>query len=156
METANDKTREISLSRLLQAPVALVWEVFSSPDHLGQWWGPDGFSNTIKQMDLRAGGEFELVMHGPDGKDYYNLSVFEEIVPLKKIVYRHVSEPVHLTTITFTAQGDQTLLTWHMLFGSEEKLSLVIRTYRADAGLIQNVERLRSYLNRMATGEKQL
>ena len=57
----NEKTstanRELKLSRTLNAPVELVWEVWTDPHHLKQWWGPDGFSNTIGKMEVKPGGE---------------------------------------------------------------------------------------------------
>ena len=78
--------RELLLTRLLNAPIELVWEVWTDPKHLAQWWGPNGFSNTISQMDVQPGGEWNLVMHGPDGKDYKNKSVFKEVVMHRKLV----------------------------------------------------------------------
>ena len=81
------KDRELLISRKLNAPVDLVWEAWSHAEHIAQWWGPDGFTTTITKMDMRPGGEWNLVMHGPDGTDYDNKSIFREIVPLKKIVY---------------------------------------------------------------------
>ena len=59
--------------------------------HIKNWWGPDGFTNTITKMELVPGGEWDLVMHGPDGTDYKNKSVFKEVVRHKKIVYEHIS-----------------------------------------------------------------
>src|SRR5688572_27857058 len=92
---------ELRLTRLLNAPVELVWEVFTDPEHIKQWWGPNDFTNTITKMEIEPGGEWDLVMHGPDGTDYKNKSVFKEIVKHKKIVYDHVSRPRFLTTIEF-------------------------------------------------------
>jgi uncharacterized protein YndB with AHSA1/START domain len=58
--------RELVITRELNAPIELVWEVWTNPEHLAQWWGPDGFTNTISKMDMNPGGEWDLVMHGPD------------------------------------------------------------------------------------------
>jgi len=71
--------RVISISRLLDAPIDLVWEVWTDPEHIKNWWGPDGFTNTIQLMDMKEGGEWNLIMHGPDGTDYKNKSVFMEV-----------------------------------------------------------------------------
>ena len=144
------KDRELFLSRTLDAPVALVWEMFADPTHIVNWWGPNGFTNTIHKMDFRPGGEWNLVMHGPDGTDYDNKSIFTEIIPFKKIAYNHVSWPAITATISFEARGEQTFITWHMLFASAEELIEVVRIHKADEGLKQNVDRWASYLAKQA------
>jgi uncharacterized protein YndB with AHSA1/START domain len=145
METSNTKDREISLSRTINAPVALVWEVWTKPEHIANWWGPNGFTNTITTMDMVPGGEWNLIMHGPDGTDYKNRSVFKEMVVNKKIVFEHYA-PNFIATITFEEQGDKTLLNWHMLFESAELFIQVVKTFKADEGLKQNVDKLEVYL----------
>ena len=112
---SNTSDREIRISRLLDAPVELVWEVWTNPEHIKNWWGPNGFTNTITKMDLKPGGEWNLVMHGPDGTDFKNKSVFKEIVALEKIVFEHIG-PNFLATIEFKGNGNKTQLDWHMLF----------------------------------------
>jgi uncharacterized protein YndB with AHSA1/START domain len=133
----NDKSsthdRELIITRKLNAPVELVWEVWTQPEHIAKWWGPDGFTNTIMKMDLVPGGVWELVMHGPDGKDYQNKSIFKEVVPLK-------------TTVEFEAQGEETFLRWHMLFESAEQMIRIVKSNNAAEGLKQNVEKLSVYL----------
>ena len=79
METNDTKDRELLLTRVLNAPVALVWEAFTNAEHIANWWGPNGFTNTITVMDVKPGGEWQLVMHGPDGTDYKNRSIFKEV-----------------------------------------------------------------------------
>jgi uncharacterized protein YndB with AHSA1/START domain len=54
--------RELLISRLLDAPIKLVWEVWTNPDHIKNWWGPNGFTNTIHLMDVKVGGEWDLAM----------------------------------------------------------------------------------------------
>ncbi|MBW4889812.1 SRPBCC family protein [Mucilaginibacter sp. HMF5004] len=147
MESNSTKDRELVITRKLDAPVALVWEVWTNAEHIANWWGPDGFTNTITKMDITPGGEWDLVMHGPDGTDYKNKSVFKEVVPFKKIVYQHVSAPKFIATITFEEQGEQTLLNWHMLFETAEQFIQVVKTFKADEGLKQNIEKLNVYLS---------
>jgi uncharacterized protein YndB with AHSA1/START domain len=148
MENAKNSThdRELLLSRTLNAPVALVWEVWTQAEHIANWWGPDGFTNTINRMDFTPGGEWDLIMHGPDGTDYKNKSIFREIVRHKKIVYEHVSAPRFTATIRFEEKGEQTLITWHMLFESAEEFIRTVKTFKADEGLKQNLEKLGRYL----------
>jgi len=151
MENKKNSTRdrELTLSRKLNAPVELVWEAWTKPEHIANWWGPDGFTNTISTMDVKPGGEWNLVMHGPDGRDYDNKSVFREIVLHKKIVYEHVSYPKFIATIEFEEQGEATFITWHMLFASAEEFIQVVKTFKADEGLKQNIEKLSRYLTGM-------
>jgi PhnB protein len=145
-EKNNTADRELIISRLLNAPIDLVWEVWTNAEHIKNWWGPNGFTNTISTMDMKKGGEWNLIMHGPDGTDYKNKSVFKEIVKHKKIVYEHVSGPKFLATIEFESQGEKTFLKWHMLFQSKEEFIQTVKTFKADEGLRQNVEKLNHYL----------
>jgi uncharacterized protein YndB with AHSA1/START domain len=148
MENVKDNTqdRELFVTRTINAPVELVWEVWTKPEHIAKWWGPDGFTNTITKMEVRPGGVWELIMHGPDGTNYPNKSIFREIVPLKKIVYEHVSEPHILATISFEKKGKQTVIIWHALFDSREAFIEVVKKHKADVGFKQNVEKMSVYL----------
>jgi len=113
-ESAAD--REFVTSRLIDAPRERVFRAFSDPVHLAQWWGPTGFSSTFHEFDLRPGGAWRFVMHGPDGRNYRNDSVFLEVVPPERIVFEHLSGHHFLMTITFAAQGDSTLVGWRQVF----------------------------------------
>jgi uncharacterized protein YndB with AHSA1/START domain len=143
---SNTADRELTVTRLLNAPIKLVWKVWTDPKHIAQWWGPTGFTNTISKMDVKSGGEWDLVMHGPDGTDYKNKSVFKEIIVHKKIVYDHVSGPKFVATINFEERGEQTFITWHMLFETAEEFIRTVKTFKADEGLKQNLAKLEAYL----------
>lgn len=153
---SNTADRELIMSRLLNAPVDLVWEVWTNPEHIKNWWGPDGFTNTIHKMDFKPGGEWNFIMHGPDGTDFKNKCVFKEIVKNKKIVYENVSGPKFLATIEFDAQGEKTSIKWHMLFVSKEEFEQVVKTFKADQGLKQNIDKLNHYLQSQINIRKQL
>jgi uncharacterized protein YndB with AHSA1/START domain len=99
-------------------------------------------------MDVRPGGAWDFIMHGPDGTDFKNKSVFKEIIRHKKIVYEHVSGPKFTATVHFDAQDDQTFLSWHMLFDSKEEFIRTVKTFKADEGLKQNIIKLESYLTK--------
>ena len=75
--------------REFDAPRELVFSVWTDAKHLAQWWGPNGFTTTTSRFEFRPGGVWRFVMHGPDGRDYQNRVVFDEIVPPERIVYRH-------------------------------------------------------------------
>jgi uncharacterized protein YndB with AHSA1/START domain len=148
--------RSIIGTRVLDAPPALVFAVWTDPKHLAQWWGPDGFSTTTLAFDFRPGGIWRFVMHGPDGRDYQNRIIFDEIVAPERIAYRHDGgddvEPVQFAqTVTFKdlANG-QTLLTWHGTFPSAAERARVIREYEADKGLAQTMARLDEYVATMS------
>ena len=61
--------REIAITRLFNAPRELLWKVWTEPKHIAQWWGPKGFTNTIHKMEVKPGGRWDFIMHGPDGVD---------------------------------------------------------------------------------------
>jgi uncharacterized protein YndB with AHSA1/START domain len=147
---ANVAERELTDSRVINAPRELVWKVFTEPVHVVQWWGPDGFTNTTKSMDVRVGGEWIHTMHGPDGKDYPNHIVYREVIEPELLVYDHVSAPHHRTTISFEDLGDGTTrLTFGMIFETKEHKISTVETYKADIGLKQTLGRLESFLAKM-------
>jgi uncharacterized protein YndB with AHSA1/START domain len=149
MNIQNTSDRELRISREFKAPIELMWKVWTDPEHLKNWWGPNGFTNTITKMDVKQGGEWDLVMHGPDGTDYKNKSMFVEVIKHKKIVYDHLTSPKFRATVEFESKGKITLLNWHMLFESKEQLIQVVKTFKADEGLRQNIEKLTLYLQQV-------
>src|SRR3972149_4696907 len=102
---AGPSEQELILTRIFDAPRELVFEAWTDPKHVAQWWGPNGFTNTIHEMNVRPGGVWRFVMHGPDGVDYPNKIVYDEIVKPERLVYSHVSGPKFQTTVTFDEQG---------------------------------------------------
>jgi hypothetical protein len=129
----------------LNASLETTWQVWTEPGHIAQWWGPEGFTNTILQMDLRPGGEWKLIMVGPDGKRFPNKSEFLEIVDQQKIVFQHFN-PDYLATILFAAEGEDTMLDWTMNFKSPELFDTVVKVFKADQGLAENIGKLKSYI----------
>ena len=143
METLHD--RQISLKRTFDVSLELMWEAWKNPDHLSQWWGPDGFTTTIHKMDFPEGGEWLLTMHGPDGTNYPNRSIFKEISPMKRISYEHFN-PNFLAVVDFHSDGTQTTLEWTMTFKTAELLQAVLKAHNAAEGLKQNGIRLQQYI----------
>ncbi|MEQ8244462.1 SRPBCC domain-containing protein [Fulvivirga sp.] len=142
----NTENRTMRIERTFNAPIELVWTVWTEPDHIKNWWGPTGFTNTIKTMDVKEGGEWLFTMHGPDGTDYANRSVYKEIIPHKKIVFEHFN-PHFITTVLFEADGDKTHIKWSVMLDSAEMLQTVIKAHNAAEGLKQNCEKLEKYLS---------
>jgi len=104
---SNTADRELTISRLLNAPRELVWEVWTKAEHIKNWWGPTGFTNTIFSMEVKPGGVWDFIMHGPDGTDYKNKSVYKEIIKPERIVFEHLS-PKFTATITFEEKNGKT------------------------------------------------
>jgi uncharacterized protein YndB with AHSA1/START domain len=149
--------REIVTERIFDAPRELVWEAWTNPEHVAQWWGPDGFTTTIKKMDFRVGGVWKHVMHGPDGTGYPNSSVFREIVKPERIVFAHGGRReggpgAHfLSTWTFEALGKRTKVKMSLLFDTSADRDLVVREFGAIEGGKQTFARLAAYLPKMAS-----
>lgn len=136
---------EIVSTRVLGAPRDVVFEAFSDPDRLVQWWGPAGFTNTFSEFDLRPGGAWRFVMHGPDGTVYELAKDFVEVVRPERIVLQHL-QPMHRfrMTMIFTEQSRGTELTWRMLFEATEDPRALER-FIVEANE-QNFDRLERYL----------
>lgn len=85
---------EIVTSRIFAAPPDRVWRAWTDPQQLARWWGPNGFNTTTREIDVRPGGAWRYVMHGPDGTDYESEIVFAEVERPKRLVYVHTDAPV--------------------------------------------------------------
>ena len=149
--------REIVITRVFDAPRELIWNAWTDPKQIVQWWGPRGFTTTIHEMDVKPGGVWRHTMHGPDGTDYPNQNVFIEVVKPERIVYsltggkkgdRGTQAEV---TWTFEAQGNKTKLTLRMLFPSAEVREHVVKTYGAIEGGNQTLDRLGEHLAKNAS-----
>jgi uncharacterized protein YndB with AHSA1/START domain len=151
--------RELVFNRVFNAPRDLVFTVWTEPQHVAHWWGPDGFTLTTHEMDVRAGGVWRFVMHGPDGVDYRNRIVFIEVDRPRRLIYKHSGEegdePVSFqVTVTFDEQNGQTHLNMHMLFPSKAERDHVIEKYGADEGANQTLGRLADYLAAMTQSRR--
>ena len=77
---------EIVLTRVYEAPRALVWEAITEPKHLMEWFGPHGFTNTDAVIELRKGGEYSTVMKGPGGFERKAAYTVTEVAPIDRLV----------------------------------------------------------------------
>ncbi len=120
--------REIYSSRVLNAPLNIVYEAFANPLHLAEWWGPEGFTNTIHEFDLKPGGKWVLTMHGPEKGNYENSSVFKTIEPGKLISWTRVSQPLFDMEVKFEPVNDlQTTISFRMIFETLEECEKIRR-----------------------------
>jgi uncharacterized protein YndB with AHSA1/START domain len=150
MDTSN---REIVISRVINAPIERVWDAFTNPEHLVHWWGPDGFTNTFKEIDVRVGGVWRFTMHGPDGTDYPNKIVYKEIVKHQRLVYDHSDDDGNPAqhfedTVTFEDLGGSTKVTLRLLFATKEDRDKTAE-FGAVEGGNQTLGRLAEYVKTM-------
>jgi uncharacterized protein YndB with AHSA1/START domain len=143
--------REIVLERVFDAPRELVWRAYTEVEHLVHWWGPDGFTTTYHEFDLRPGGIAKFIMHGPDGKDWPNKMWFREVVKPERLVYGHgdFERPWFDVTATFEARGKQTLFVARMLFATAAECAAK-KQFGAVEGGRQSHNRLAQYLREMS------
>jgi len=78
---------ELVITRVFDAPRALVWRAWTEPEHFKKWWGPKNFSAPVAKIDLRVGGALLWCMRGPAGQDFWTTGVYREIVPIERLVY---------------------------------------------------------------------
>jgi uncharacterized protein YndB with AHSA1/START domain len=144
---SNTAERELVFSRTINAPVDLVWEVWTKAEHIQHWWGPDGFTNSILRMEMRTGGEWDFIMHSPEGISYTHQAIFRKVVKNKLIIYEQLTDPKYLATVKFENRGGKTDFYWQLLFESHEYLVEVVKTFKVDPGLAQTAERMINYLS---------
>ncbi|HZD45879.1 MAG TPA: SRPBCC family protein [Acidobacteriaceae bacterium] len=139
------KDRQIMTTRIVSAEREEVWQAWTNPILLAQWWGPRGFRNTFYEFDLRPGGAWRFIMHSPDGAHFPNESVFVEIVQPERIVFRHLA-PVRgfLATAEFAKEGAGTAIRFSMLFPTVAECARS-RRY-AEQGNEENFDRLEALL----------
>lgn len=144
---------EIVVRRVFTAPRELVFRAFFDPVTISHWWGPHGFRTTTEKMDAREGGTWLFVMHGPDGTDYKNEIVYREILEPQRLVYDHTREPFFHVEVTFEAEGNNTRLTFRMMFNTPEERQRVADKYGAVEGLQNTLGRLETELQAQLGGE---
>ncbi|SFF48120.1 Uncharacterized conserved protein YndB, AHSA1/START domain [Paenibacillus algorifonticola] len=140
---------ELTVTRLFKTSRELVFKTWTEAEHLQQWWGPEGFTITIQQIDVKPGGVWSYIMHGPDGVDYDNKISYLEVVSPERLVYAHGDheDAEHFrVTVTFVEQDGETELTMHSLFKSAEELEKVVKEYGAIEGAKSTLERLAQQL----------
>ena len=136
--------REIVTTRILKAPRETVFNAWTDPEKLRRWWGPNGFTNTFNVFEPKPGGKWNFVMHGPDGKDYPNESVYVEVVKPARLVLHHLSAPFFQLTVLFDDLAGRTKVTFRMLFKTAVMCEGI--KFIAVDGNEQNFDRLEAVL----------
>jgi uncharacterized protein YndB with AHSA1/START domain len=123
--------RDIIITRQFDAPRDLLWKVWTEPAHVEKWWGPEGFSTKVNELDLKPGGRSSYVMIGPDGTEYPGNGVFKEIVEGQSFTTtdefgeefdsKGADLPQGMVlTVTFEDLGDRTGVTLHIAHPTPE------------------------------------
>lgn len=119
----NDTAYEIVTKRTVNARQATVFEAWTNPAYLAQWWGPKGYTNTFKVHELKPGGEWIFIMHGPDGRNHDNACEYKIVQPNERLEWRHLSNPGFDVKVSFEEEGDKTHVTFRMIFDTEHALN---------------------------------
>jgi uncharacterized protein YndB with AHSA1/START domain len=147
--------RTVVITRVFDAPRELVWKAWTDSKHMAQWWGPQGFTNPVCEMDVRPGGALRIVMRAPDGTEYPMKGVLREVVKPERLVFTAVAEDENgnplleaLTTVTFAELGGKTELTVH---ACAVGLAAVAKRMLEgmQAGWTQSLDRLEAHVKRI-------
>lgn len=145
------KENVIALTRVYDAPLQAVWDAWTQPDEVAQWWGPRGFTLTTHSHDLRTGGHWHYTMHGPDGTDYENTTAYLDVQPMQRMVYDHGGHtdrpPLFRVTAMFTERDGRTQLDMHMAFPTPE-VAVQMSGFIRQAGGESTWDRLAEYLGK--------
>lgn len=147
---------EIAITRVYDAPVKLVWDAWTDPAQVAQWWGPRGFTITTHSKDLRPGGHWNYTMHGPDGVDYPNVTTYFEVEPHKKLVYDHGATPetpaLFRVEVTFAETNGKTTMAMRMILPTPEAVAetrAIIKNHNGNS----TWDRLAEYLEEEQTSK---
>ncbi len=152
--------REIVISRVISAPRELVFEAFTEVRHLSRWWGPEGFTTTTRAFEFRVGGEWDFVMHGPDGTDYQEWTSWTDIAPPERIALLHGEsrgDPNAFESIlTFAPDGAATRIEMRTVFPTKELRDEAVEKYHAIEGGQQTLSNLAAYVTDRSEGSSGL
>ncbi|MEU8223292.1 SRPBCC family protein [Kribbella sp. NPDC048915] len=142
--------REVAVSRIVDAPRELVFEVFTDVRHLSQWWGPEGFSTTTRSFEFGVGGVWDFTMHGPDGTDYSEWIRWTAITPPERIELLHgesADDPnAFESVLTFEPEGTATRVELRTVFPTRELRDQAVEQYHAVEGGRQTLAKLATYV----------
>ncbi|MBL7714579.1 MAG: SRPBCC domain-containing protein [Bdellovibrionales bacterium] len=154
----SEKKNELKITRIYDAPLKAVWDAWTDPDQVAKWWGPRGFSITTHSKDLKTGGHWHYTMHGPDGTDYPNRTVYLEVDEYKRLVYDHGANDdqpaLFRVTVIFTESKDnKTHMDMTMTFRTPEVAAHSKKAIK-DADGSSTWDRLAEYLGKESTDKE--
>ena len=123
MENPKDDKYTITIKRTFNAPIALVWEAWTQPEHIAQWWSPKGVKTKVVEHEFTVGGKWKYIMPMPNGQEFIAEGVYTEIIKFEKIAstanFRPMTEGVEIHSL-FKANGDKTDFTFLVIHPTEE------------------------------------
>ena len=139
--------REIVITRTFDAPRAVVFDAWTTPEHVAQWWDPARMPLAVCEIDLRRGGAFRFVHSGAGGQGHAFAGVYREIEPPSRLVFTTPSPSggTSTGTLLFSAQGDATLLTMTIACATRADRDALL-AMRVDAGTVRTLDNLDAYL----------
>ena len=144
---------EVAMTRVFDAPRALVWEAWTSPEHLPHWMlGPGGWTMPVCEVDLRPGGAWHFVWRGPNGAEMEMRGVYQEITPPERFVNTESwggDWPETLNTMTLSEENGKTTMTCTVLYPSKEARDAALETGMKDGASV-SFDRLAAYLRTLA------
>lgn len=148
--TATATEREIVMTRIFNAPRELIFNAYTDPNLIPQWWGLKRLMTTVVKMEVRPGGIWRFVQRGSDGNEYVFNGMYHEIVPPGRLVYAFEFEaaPSHvwLETVTFEEEHDgKTKLTDKVLFQTVEDHDMMLKS-GVQEGVAESMDRLAEHL----------
>jgi uncharacterized protein YndB with AHSA1/START domain len=148
-------SNEIRITRVYDAPVEAVWDAWTDPEQAAQWWGPRGFTITTHSKDLRPGGIWHYTMHGPDGVDYPNKTLYHEVEEHRKLVYDHGGNderaPLFRVKVLFSQSGEKTAMEMTMTLPTAAEAEAA-RKFIKQAGGNATWDRLAEFLDSQTRG----
>lgn len=151
------KSADLKLYREYDAPLSAVWDAWSKPEQITEWWGPRGFTTTTHSRDLKTGGTWKYTMHGPDKVDYENFTKYLEVENHKKLVYDHggteTSNALFRVTVLFSQENGKTQMDMTMTFPNAEAAETSARFIKK-AGGDATWDRLAEFLEQKLNGKE--
>jgi uncharacterized protein YndB with AHSA1/START domain len=147
---ATPSDRQIVITRLFDAPRALVFEAWTKAEHVAHWWDPSGAPLAVCEIDLRPNGAFRWVNRSPDGGEGHTFTgIYREIVPPERLAFTAPSSPEQVSTVVFIEEGKKTKLTITIACASKQERDAMLGM-RVDAGTAQTLANLAAYLPTIA------
>jgi uncharacterized protein YndB with AHSA1/START domain len=165
LATATDSTRiiaepgkqEVIITRVFDASRELVFQGYTDPASIPQWWGPERLTTVVKKMDVRPGGIWRFVQHDPDGNEYAFHGVYHEVLSPSRIVstFEFEGTPGHvvLDTVTFETFEGKTKLTGRSVFQTVEDRDEMLKEGMIE-GASETMDRLAVLLSKFGAGRK--
>lgn len=154
---AKNKSNVITIIRLYDAPVKAVWDAWTDPKQTAKWWGPRGFTLTSHSKELKPGGIWHYTMHGPDGTDYVNKTLYHQVEKYSLLVYDHGGNdeqaPLFRVTAKFSEEKGKTKLEMSMALPTPEAAEET-RKFIKKAGGDSTWDRLAEYLEKESSGRE--